>query len=131
MTTPENSLVPAPVSSNPDTLVLPMVVPSTPAPTPPPSTTPAGWYADPDGKPVQRYWDGNRWTEHTAPQAHAPAVAAPPAPIIINNSSSASAAATVVVAGRKPVNHLLHFILTILTGGLWLFVWIIVAIARR
>jgi hypothetical protein len=29
------------------------------------STTPAGWYPQPDG--TQRYWDGEKWTEHTAP----------------------------------------------------------------
>jgi hypothetical protein len=27
----------------------------------------AGWYADPDGQPIQRYWDGTAWTEHTRP----------------------------------------------------------------
>ena len=25
---------------------------------------PAGWYADPDGQPGRRWWDGERWTEH-------------------------------------------------------------------
>jgi hypothetical protein len=34
--------------------------------------TPAGWY--PDGSGNLRYWDGNAWTEHTAP---GPAAAAP------------------------------------------------------
>lgn len=29
--------------------------------------------------------------------------------------------------GRKP-NHVLHFILSLLTAGLWLFVWLLVAI---
>ena len=28
-------------------------------------STPAGWYPQPDGR--QRYWDGQRWTEHVAP----------------------------------------------------------------
>jgi MFS family permease len=28
--------------------------------------TPAGWYPDPGGR--MRWWDGNTWTEHTAPQ---------------------------------------------------------------
>lgn len=28
--------------------------------------TPAGWYADPDVKGGQRYWDGHNWTEHRA-----------------------------------------------------------------
>src|SRR5690349_12060719 len=27
--------------------------------------TAPGWYPDPTGLPVQRYWDGNDWTEHT------------------------------------------------------------------
>ena len=44
------------------------------------STTPAGWYAQPDGR--QRYWDGQQWTEHFAPgtvEAAAPVAAAPKA----------------------------------------------------
>ena len=30
---------------------------------------PAGWYPDPEGKPMQRYWNGLAWTEQFAPQA--------------------------------------------------------------
>jgi len=31
--------------------------------------TPPGWYAESTGSPVQRWWDGRQWTEHTqAPQ---------------------------------------------------------------
>jgi hypothetical protein len=46
---------------------------------------PPGWYADPHGNPqLQRYWDGNRWTEHVhdaaAPAAPAAAPAATPGP---------------------------------------------------
>ena len=26
----------------------------------------AGWYADPQGATIWRYWDGSAWTEHTA-----------------------------------------------------------------
>lgn len=33
----------------------------------PPSTTPAGWY--PDGTGVQRWWDGQQWSQHAAPMA--------------------------------------------------------------
>jgi hypothetical protein len=33
---------------------------------PPPPSVPAGWYPD-QAAEVQRYWDGARWTEHTAP----------------------------------------------------------------
>ena len=37
-------------------------------------STPAGWYPEPDGR-QQRYWDGEKWTEHVAPWAQAPAAA--------------------------------------------------------
>lgn len=33
------------------------------------SDTPAGWYLDPTAPYVQRYWDGQAWTENTAPVA--------------------------------------------------------------
>jgi hypothetical protein len=32
-----------------------------------PREIPAGWYADPEGKPQSRYWDGEGWTEQTGP----------------------------------------------------------------
>jgi hypothetical protein len=38
-------------------------------PPPPPPSVPAGWYPDPHGQALQRYWDGAAWTEHTAPAA--------------------------------------------------------------
>lgn len=44
-------------------------------------TTPAGWYPDPerdDG--TQRWWDGERWTDHRAPGAAPAPPAAPPPP---------------------------------------------------
>jgi len=28
----------------------------------------SGWYPDPDGKPADRYWDGQVWTDKTRPQ---------------------------------------------------------------
>ena len=33
---------------------------------------PPGWYQDPSGVPVQRWWDGTAWTTHTAPSWHSP-----------------------------------------------------------
>jgi Protein of unknown function (DUF2510) len=50
-------------------------------------TTPAGWYPEPDGN-QQRYWDGEKWTEHVAPLAGidpsttaTPAATAPTEPV--------------------------------------------------
>ncbi|WP_169947858.1 DUF2510 domain-containing protein [Microbispora sp. H11081] len=42
------------------------------------TTTPAGWYPDPYGSPLLRWWDGTQWTDAT----HAPeqAAGAPPQP---------------------------------------------------
>jgi hypothetical protein len=32
-----------------------------------PDNPPAGWYPDPYGQPMTRYWDGNMWTDQTGP----------------------------------------------------------------
>jgi hypothetical protein len=37
-----------------------------PAPVPP--RIPPGWYADPNGQPCNRWWDGYTWTAATAPR---------------------------------------------------------------
>ena len=60
------------------------------------------------GKPMQRYFDGSQWTEHYAP--------------------SSQPVAGVVMTGGE--NHLLHAVLTLLTCGLWLPIWLIVAAAE-
>ena len=39
------------------------------------SGPPPGWYADPHGGGGQRYWDGERWTEHSTAPAVAPGAA--------------------------------------------------------
>ena len=42
-------------------------------------TAPAGWYPDPSGKPMQRYFDGSTWTEHyTAQGSDSPSPTIPP-----------------------------------------------------
>jgi hypothetical protein len=88
----------------------------------------AGWHPDPSGTPSLRYFDGHRWTAHTAPmpapayQAPAPAYQAPPPGVAV---------AVAVNGGGGGPNHLLHFVLTVLTAGLWLPIWILVAIFGR
>lgn len=39
-----------------------------PPPPPPPPSVPADWYPDANNSTLLRYWDGGRWTEHTAPR---------------------------------------------------------------
>jgi hypothetical protein len=76
-----------------------------------PSPAP-GWYPDPSGAPVQRYFDGQQWTDNVAPLA----VRQP---------------AGVIVEGP---NHALHAILRLFTfwmcGG-WAWVWLIIALNNR
>lgn len=72
------------------------------------ATTPPGWY--PAGPGMLRYWNGQGWTSHTAP-------AAPPVPVVV------------VAAAPSGPNHILHLLLTVLTFGMWLPVWIVVAVA--
>lgn len=43
-----------------------------------PTATPPGWYPDPTGTPMQRWWDGTAWAEATRPSQPAPVVYAPP-----------------------------------------------------
>lgn len=68
-----------------------------------PKGTPAGWYHD-TGSGRMRWWDGNGWTERFAP--------------------------TPVVVVNKGTNHILHLLLSIVTAGLWIPVWVIVSIVN-
>jgi nitroimidazol reductase NimA-like FMN-containing flavoprotein (pyridoxamine 5'-phosphate oxidase superfamily) len=38
----------------------------------PSASPPSGWYPDPSQPEKQRYWDGNRWTDHLRDAAHLP-----------------------------------------------------------
>jgi hypothetical protein len=88
---------------------------SHPAPAPQP-----GWYPDPSGGPGQRYFDGQQWTIIAPPP--------PPQPSIVINNNVGAPAPLVISTGP---NHALHLVLTLLTCGMWLPVWLIVAIVGQ
>lgn len=75
-----------------------------------PTSMPPGWYPGEDG--VNRWWSGVEWTDHVGPvQQMPPVVAARPVPH------------QMVTRTHKRTGHGLHLFLTIITGGLWGFVW--------
>jgi len=79
-----------------------------------------GWYPDPSGVPGQRYWDGQKWGPK-APAQQQPQV-------VINNTNTVATPAPVYFNASP--SHALHLILTLLTCGMWLPIWIIVSIAN-
>lgn len=46
-------------------------------PGPDPLDVPPGWYPDPQGYPMLRWWDGWAWSDHTGPLPPPPAVVIP------------------------------------------------------
>ncbi|MFY9337439.1 MAG: DUF2510 domain-containing protein [Mycobacterium sp.] len=106
-------------------------------PVPPPPSVPAGWYPDPDnhngfrygGVPSMRYFDGAQWTENRAPMQRRQTQQQPSAQPIIVNQQFAPQTPHVVVY-NSGTNHGLHLLLTLLTCGLWLPIWIIMVIVN-
>jgi hypothetical protein len=47
------------------------------------------------------------------------------------NVQSQSDYQAVMIRPGQRTNHILHLILTIITGGLWLFVWVILALTHK
>ena len=75
---------------------------------PPPTGPPAGWYRDPSGYPLLRYFDGRSWTGHTAPMLAPRAPAHPALPLV----AAAGAVAVLVIsllASRLLLDALLRF----------------------
>ncbi len=106
------------------------------------AASPAGWYPDPSGAPGQRYFDGTQWTQHHSPAAarlsHEERVD------LLNEAlgreisqrrgrvESRTPYQVVIVYGSKlEVGHLVFAWLTVLTCGLFLIPWLIVAAIRR
>jgi hypothetical protein len=103
--------------SEPDSILTPersttMNITQSPVPAdiPAPITHPAGWYRDPFDHTIMRWWDGHAWTAYTQQTVQS---------VVVHQDRG------------KPVNHALHLILSILTAGLWLPVWLIIAIAKN
>jgi hypothetical protein len=107
-------------------------------PEPPP---PPGWY--PDNAGAERYFDGSKWTQQWRPE---------PLPVLpLGERSERLDAAlieavqrgwrielrtptqAVVMRGKKLSGgaHVLHFLMTLLTFGVWVFVWVLHAISRN
>jgi len=76
-----------------------------------------------------RYFDGVQWTENRAPMQRRQAPQQPPSQPIIVNQQFAPQAPPVVVY-NSGTNHGLHLVLTILTCGMWLPIWIILVIVN-
>jgi hypothetical protein len=101
-------------------------IPDALLPTPPerqpeaPTLPPAGWYPAEPG--IERWWDGNAWGQQVraVPQA---SVQMPQVSVQMPH----------VAVTRQPVrtNHTFHLIMTLITCGLWLPVWAIVALLNK
>ena len=93
------------------TFAPPSYIPTVVPPTGPMVTTPAGWY------PLhgeQRYWDGTRWTQHTAPAAVPTYRPSFQAPVIMTDARTNGAEVAIA------------WILTVLTLG-YMLPWAIAA----
>jgi len=103
----------------------------------------AGWYPDPNagGSNNMRYWDGSTWTRqikegltevNTTRRSgdERKAILARQLQSVVARGlriESQSDYQAVLVEG-KPVNHVLHAIITIFSCGLWGIAWIIMAV---
>jgi hypothetical protein len=95
-----------------------------------PAGPPPGWYGDPNGMPMLRWWDGAQWGSHTQPLpalSPGPQQAAQPVPpqtfpVQVNQQVMFPRGGVT----RRPLGlteHCFHAFMTLMTGGLWGFVW--------
>lgn len=78
-----------------------------------PTSTPAGWY--PDGSGVQRYFDGNVWTEHTAP-LDAAATAIGTATTTADQAAAPYGSAAPSADGSPPKSFIVTWLFALLLG---------------
>lgn len=86
-----------------------------------------GWYDDPERPKQLRWWNGERWELAEAERQHALAIRIAHWVKWGYRVESQSPEQAVMVTGRRP-NHVLHVILSVITLGLWLIVWFLVAV---
>lgn len=113
-----------------------------------------GWYPV-EGRAEPMYWNGTQWIEN-APQVTPQSAFAPPNPsynrsttpvddderrrILADQIHSYIAVGArleyrddfkAILIQGQPVNHILHGVITLLTCGLWLIVWIILLLTNQ
>ena len=101
---------------------------------------PPGWYQGPKDPPgYERWWNGNAWSEHTRHPQAGPSVDSRSEALARKVAQECARGGRVeqqtayqatIVYGGNP-NHVMHAILSLVTLGLWLIVWLLVAIAAR
>ena len=108
-------------------------LPDSPTNIPKMTATP-GWYPDPSGGLGQRYFDGTTWAEaqpqHLLPDEQRAEALNQALMMAVGRGGrveSHTRFQAVVVYGR-PVNHVLHAILTLFTCTVWGIVWIILGL---
>jgi hypothetical protein len=79
------------------------------------ATPPPGWYPD-NGGTGQRYWDGQKWTEHTAPRSIEPPLVHPSHP------------AATPVGGASGTSHGNWFLRHKVVGGVLAFVLLMIIV---
>jgi hypothetical protein len=107
-----------------------------------PASAAPGWYPDPNagGANLMRYWDGSAWTDQVSSggEVNTKRRTADERKVILAQQLQTAAARgrriesqsefQAVLVDGKPVNHVLHAILTIFTCLLWGIVWAIITV---
>lgn len=119
-----------------------------------PKPPPMGWYTDPSNPSLERYWDGQTWTNTTRqkmdrppplpPGAATPSTSAGTQPASLETLNleisrlvglkynvQQSELGRALLVRHRAVNHVLHLVLFFLTFGLWGWVWLALALSFR
>ncbi len=84
----------------------------------------------PQGYPPQQYHQGYPQQGYgPQPYGYAPPIYAPP-PVIVVQQSNMMMAQQTMVNVKAPFNHGIHIVLSLVTCGIWVPVWILCAVAH-